>query len=83
RKVRRASVGFVFQQPLTALAPHRTVAQHLVESAMQAGGLRPDQNALTAMLDAVGLAEPAIKLRRYPHQLSGGERQRLMIACAI
>ena len=83
RQVRRETVGFVFQQPLTALTPHRTPAQHLVESAMQAGGLRPDQNALTAMLDAVGLAEPAIKLRRYPHQLSGGERQRLMIACAI
>lgn len=83
RRVRRASVGFVFQQPLTALTPHRTAAQHLTESAMQAGGPRPDNNTLVAMLDAVGLADPAIRLRRYPHQLSGGERQRLMIACAI
>src|SRR3989344_1252660 len=83
RRVRRASVGFVFQQPLTALTPHRTAAQHLTESAMQAGGARPDRNTLVAMLDAVGLADPAIRLRRYPHQLSGGERPRLMIACAI
>lgn len=83
RRVRRALVGFVFQQPLTALTPHRTAAQHLTESAMQAGGARPDQRALVAMLEAVGLADPAIKLKRYPHQLSGGERQRLMIACAI
>lgn len=83
RRVRREAVGFVFQQPLTALTSHRTAAQHLTESAMQAGGPRPDQCALVAMLDTVGLADPAIKLRRYPHQLSGGERQRLMIACAI
>lgn len=83
RKVRRASVGFVFQQPLTALTPHRTAAQHLTESAMQAGGPRPGQGALLRMLEAVGLADPATKLKRYPHQLSGGERQRLMIACAI
>lgn len=83
RKVRRETVGFVFQQPLTALTPHRSAAQHLTESAMQAGAPRPDTAALAAMLDAVGLADPAIKLRRYPHQLSGGERQRLMIACAI
>ncbi len=72
RKVRRVSVGFVFQQPLTALTPHRTAAQHLTESAMQAGGARPDQRALVEMLEAVGLADPAVKLRRYPHQLSGG-----------
>jgi ABC-type glutathione transport system ATPase component len=83
RRVRRETVGFVFQQPLTALTPHRTAAEHLSESATQAGGPRPDRAALMAMLEAVGLADPAIKLKRYPHQLSGGERQRLMIACAI
>lgn len=82
-RLRRKAVGFVFQQPLTALTPHLTAAQHLAESAMQAGAPRPDRAALADMLDAVGLAEPAAKLKRYPHQLSGGERQRLMIACAI
>lgn len=83
RAVRREQVGFVFQQPLTALTPHLTSAQHLTESAMQAGAPRPDRQALTDMLSAVGLADPLAKLQRYPHQLSGGERQRLMIACAI
>ncbi len=83
RAVRREKVGFVFQQPLTALTPHLTSAQHLAESAMQAGGPRPDRQALADMLGAVELADPLAKLQRYPHQLSGGERQRLMIACAI
>ena len=40
-KVRAEKVGFVFQQPLTALTPHRTVRQHLSEAAMQAGGASP------------------------------------------
>ena len=83
RRVRRKTTGFVFQQPLTALTPHLTAAQHLSESAMQAGGPRPDRAQLADMLATVGLAEPKAKLARYPHQLSGGERQRLMIACAI
>ncbi len=82
-RLRREHVGFVFQQPLTALTPHLTAAQHLTECAMQAGGPRPDRMTLADMLDAVGLADPVAKLKRYPHQLSGGERQRLMIACAI
>lgn len=82
-QLRRTKLGFVFQQPLTALTPHLTAAQHLAESAVQAGGPRPDRHALAAMLDRVDLAQPMAKLRRYPHQLSGGERQRLMIACAI
>ena len=36
RSIRAAKLGFVFQQPLTALTPHRTVAAHLIEAACQA-----------------------------------------------
>jgi ABC-type glutathione transport system ATPase component len=81
--VRAQKLGFVFQQPLTALTPHRTVRQHLVEAAMQAGGPRPDKAAMVAMLDAVGLSRPEERLAQYPHRLSGGERQRVLIAAAL
>lgn len=83
RPIRAREVGFVFQQPLTALTPHRTVAATLCEAAMQAGGDRPKRGALVAMLDAVGIARAGERLGAYPHQLSGGERQRVMIAAAI
>lgn len=83
RPLRAAKLGFVFQQPLTALTPHRNVAAHLTEAAMQAGGPRPSRFELLAMLEAVGLSRPEDKLRQYPHQLSGGERQRVLIAAAL
>ena len=82
-KVRAEKVGFVFQQPLTALTPHRTVRQHLSEAAMQAGGAKPDKAAMVAMLKAVGLTRPDERLAQYPHRLSGGERQRVLIAAAL
>jgi ABC-type glutathione transport system ATPase component len=82
-RARAAHVGFVFQQPLTALTGHMTVAAHLTEAATQAGAAKPVKAALAAMLKAVGITEAEARLRQYPHQLSGGMRQRLMIACAI
>ncbi len=82
-RVRAEKLGFVFQQPLTALTPHRSVAQHLTEAAMQAGGARPDKAAMVAMLEAVGLSRPEERLAQFPHRLSGGERQRVLIAAAL
>jgi ABC-type glutathione transport system ATPase component len=81
--VRAAKLGFVFQQPLTALTPHRSVAQHLAEAACQAGGAKPDRAAMVAMLESVGLSRPEERLAQYPHRLSGGERQRVLIAAAL
>jgi len=78
----RARVGFVFQNPLSALTPHLTIGQQLVEAAMQTGGPRLDERALEQLLDQVGLHKPGV-LRSYPHRLSGGERQRVLIAAAI
>jgi microcin C transport system ATP-binding protein len=83
RPVRGRHAGFVFQQPLTALAPHLTVGRTLGEAWRQAGAARPTRGELAAALDRVGLDRPDERLDTYPHRLSGGQRQRVMIAAAI
>ena len=83
RPLRASQVGFIFQQPLSALTPHLTIGRQLTEATMQAGGARPSRDMLAEMLTRVGLIEPFERLNQYPHRLSGGQRQRVMIAAAI
>jgi microcin C transport system ATP-binding protein len=83
RHLRARDVGFVFQQPLTALTPHLTIGAQLAEAACQAGAARPTRAALAAMLKRVGLSDAEERLDQFPHRLSGGQRQRVMIAAAI
>jgi peptide/nickel transport system ATP-binding protein len=87
RQVRGRGAGLVFQEPRTALNPLLTVGTQLAEAIRNHD---PERRALTGyrpecveLLDRVGVAEPAVRLRQYPHQLSGGQRQRVMIAIAI
>jgi peptide/nickel transport system ATP-binding protein len=83
RRTRGHDVGFVFQQPMTALTPHLKIGRQLTEAWTQAGAQRPSAPELTAALERVGLPRPGELLDQYPHRLSGGQRQRVMIAAAI
>jgi peptide/nickel transport system ATP-binding protein len=83
RRLRGHEVGFIFQQPMTALTPHLTIGRQLAEAWTQGGAAHPTHTDLIAALDRVGLPRPAELLDQYPHRLSGGQRQRVMIAAAI
>ena len=85
RRVRGAKVGFVFQEPMTALNPVFTIGSQLVETLAAhdiATGRAAGQKA-AELLEAVRLPDPQRRLRDYPHQLSGGQRQRALIALAL
>lgn len=82
-RLRARHAGFVFQQPLTSLSPHLTIAAHLDEAFTQTGSARPNRSTLAAALTEVGIDQPEERLKQFPHRLSGGQRQRVMIAMAI
>jgi len=85
RALRGAEIGFIFQDPMTSLNPVLTVETQLVETLLANGGI--DEAAARAraveMLAAVGIPEPADRVKQYPHQFSGGMRQRVVIAIAL
>ncbi|MFI5494128.1 dipeptide ABC transporter ATP-binding protein [Actinoplanes sp. NPDC051859] len=77
---RGRSVQMVFQDPLSALNPRRTVGESIADPLRLRGESAP-RPTVEDLLVRVGLT-PAV-YDRYPHQLSGGMRQRVGIARAL
>ncbi|WGF89217.1 ABC transporter ATP-binding protein [Marinivivus vitaminiproducens] len=85
RRVRGARIGMIFQEPMTALNPLRTIGDQIGEMFATHTGLgrRAIRERVLGLVEQVGIREPAQSVRAYPHQLSGGQRQRAMIAMAL
>ena len=85
RAVRGRRIGFVFQEPMTALDPVFTIGYQIAETLpCTAWRVAPAaRSRAVEMLDAVRVPDAARRAREYPHQLRGGLRQRAMIALAL
>ncbi|NUA30934.1 ABC transporter ATP-binding protein [Cupriavidus basilensis] len=85
RRIRGARIGMIFQEPMTALNPLRTIGDQIGEVFRTHTRLPKAEIArkVQSLLEDVQIPQPLAAAGAYPHALSGGQRQRAMIAMAL
>lgn len=84
-KLRGRDISMIFQDPAASLSPTDSIGKQLSEVFILHEGLgrkEADKKSIE-MLEKVGINEPKLRMRQYPHELSGGMLQRVMIAMAL
>ena len=84
-KVRGKKIAMVFQDPMTSLNPVKTIGEQIREVISYQFGTDKAQAKKEAieLLRQVGINDPELRYKQYPHEFSGGMRQRVVIATAI
>jgi oligopeptide/dipeptide ABC transporter ATP-binding protein len=82
---RGRGMAMVFQDASAALNPTRRVGDQIAEGVLLRGGIskRAARAEAIALMHEVGIRDPEVAARGWPHQFSGGMRQRVMIAMAL
>jgi oligopeptide/dipeptide ABC transporter ATP-binding protein len=85
RQVRGNEIGMIFQEPMNALNPVRSIGDQISESFLLHQDITHKEawQKSIEMLKEVGIPAPENRVFEYPHQLSGGMRQRVVIAIAL
>lgn len=86
QSIRGNDISMIFQEPMSALDPIMRIENQLIEAiSLHNKGLSKDEvhQRCVSALKLVGIPEPEMTLRNYPHELSGGMCQRVMIAMAM
>ncbi|PWD67557.1 dipeptide ABC transporter ATP-binding protein [Pectobacterium parmentieri] len=83
--VRGAQISLIPQDPTSSLNPVQTIGEQVDEILRihQREGRQITRQKTLALLERVGLNQPELRAKQYPHELSGGMKQRVLIAIAI
>ncbi|MEV4065885.1 ABC transporter ATP-binding protein [Nonomuraea dietziae] len=85
RSLRAATVSMIYQDPRSSLNPVRRIGDFLTERMVHTlgRGRKEARGRALELLAAVGMRDPELRMRQYPHELSGGMLQRVVIAAAL
>lgn len=84
-QIRGKEISMIFQDPMSSLNPVFTIGYQIMEGLRIHMGLKKREAWVRAveLLARVGMKEPEMVMKSYPHTLSGGMRQRAIIAMAL
>jgi oligopeptide/dipeptide ABC transporter ATP-binding protein len=84
-ELRGGRAALIFQEATAALSPVHTIGNQILEAIRihQKISKKGATEIASEMLERVGIQDPELCLRQYPHELSGGMRQRAVIAMAL
>ena len=75
----------IMQDPMTSLNPLKTIGDQILEAVTLHQGLKGTEARARTLeyLRDVGISDPEVRFKQYPHEFSGGMRQRVVIAIAV
>jgi oligopeptide/dipeptide ABC transporter, ATP-binding protein, C-terminal domain len=84
-EIRGKRIGYIFQDPLSALNPIMKIGKQITEVLMLTKKMsaKDAKDKAIELMTMVGIPEPEVRFNQYPFQFSGGMRQRIVIAIAL
>ena len=85
RRIRGRQIAMILQDPMASLNPLFSIFRQVAEPAYYHQGIKGKRlrERVRALLEAVRIPSPAMRMREFPHQMSGGMRQRIVGAIAL